>query len=265
MKKILTGAAITLAAAVAMTAPAQAAPKDPVAALKKQFVAGHGVRVSETVKLESDGQKSTARTTGVLAFGKSGVVASDLRLKGKGVAGLGASRTISVKGHTYLQGGIFGEDLPEGKKWVRYPTAGASQLGVNQLIDVFQPKVLKAVLAKAKPGKGDVYRGTITMKDLSKLSGPAVSGKFGKVKIDYLVDLDSRGLVSRVSSTVVMDFGLLGTIKSTADSRYTAWGARITVKAPPKDEWIDFNEIGPDSNLPESLPEDAITSLGQGR
>ncbi|WP_181019855.1 hypothetical protein [Nonomuraea typhae] len=248
-----------------MTAPAQAAPKDPVAALKKQFVAGHGVRVAETVKIESDGRKNTATTTGVLAFGKSGVVASDLRLKGKGGAGLGASRTISVKGHTFLQGGIFGENLPEGKKWVRYPSAGASPLGMNQLIDVFQPKVLKTVLAKAKPGKGDVYRGSITMKDLTKASGGKITGRFAKVKIDYLVDLDSRGLVSRVTSTVALDFGLLGTIKSTADSRYTAWGARVTVKAPPKDQWIDFSELGPDSDLPESLPEDAITSLGQGR
>ncbi|MET7339259.1 hypothetical protein [Nonomuraea sp. NPDC005650] len=50
MKKTIT-ALVVCGALLVTAAPAQAAPKDPVRALKAELVAGHGVRFTETSRL----------------------------------------------------------------------------------------------------------------------------------------------------------------------------------------------------------------------
>jgi hypothetical protein len=263
MKRILAGLVLTAAAALVTAAPAQAAPVDPAKALKKQFVAGHGVRISETTRMTADGKTTTAgKTTGSLAFGKSGVVASDFRNRaaGGGVdSSLAPPRIITVGGYSYAQGGLFSEDLPEGKKWVRY-SGQATGATYNQIIDIFQPKVLKTLVSHAKSFKGGTYKGSLTYNDLGKAYGQKIGGKIGKIKIDYALSVNSKGLVTTLKSGWAMDFGVLGKFRSTTDSRYTGWGSKVKIKAPAEDLWVDVDSLGEDSNGPQSLPDNSINS-----
>lgn len=275
MKRIIAGLAIATAATLVTVAPAQAAPVNPVKTLKKHFVPGHGVRISETTRNYVDGKETAVtRTTGAFAFGRSGVVASDLTTRFKAPKGakdpasslasaLRSSRTISVGGHVYAQGGVFSESLPEGKKWVRYP--GDRTGSADQLIDALNPKVLALALANAKPVKGD-YRGTITYKELAKLYKLKAPGRIGAITIKYLLDTDAKGQVARVVSEWTLDFGLLGTSRSVTETRYTGWGSKVTIKAPAKSQWVDVADLlAEDAELPKDIPDNAVGSLGQGR
>lgn len=272
MRRIIAGLAFAAAATLVTVAPAQAAPANPVKALKKQMKPGHGVRVSETVRSSRDGKStSVIRTTGKLQFGKSGVTGADLTHRQKSTAGqndlmtsfpLMASRTVSTGGYTYLQGGLFGDALPEGKKWVRY--AGASHQS-NQLVDIFNPKLLKELTAKAKIVKGD-YRGTTTVKRLAALQGAKMTGALSKVKVDYRIDTNGKGQITRVVSDWTIDYGVLGSSRTVAESRYDAWGAKVTIKAPPASQWVDNTDLygAITDELPSEIPDNAISSLGIG-
>ncbi|GAA4528102.1 hypothetical protein GCM10023096_64150 [Nonomuraea ferruginea] len=273
MRRVIAGLALATAATLVTVAPAQAAPANPVKTLKQQFKPGHGVRVSETARSYVDGKAAeTLRTTGKLAFGKKGVIAADLtsraKSSGKGntrtsLSALGSNRTISTGDHRYLQGGIFTDMLPEGKKWLRYP--GFSHQS-NQMVDIFNPKVLKGLVAKAENVKGD-YKGTVTLKQLAAFQDTKIPGKLGKIKVKYLLDTNARGLVTRVVSEWTLDFGLMGSSRTVTDTRYTGWGSKVTIKAPAKSQWLDIADLfaeTPDADIPSEIPEDAISSLGVG-
>ncbi|GAA3718637.1 hypothetical protein GCM10022224_100460 [Nonomuraea antimicrobica] len=262
MKRILAGLALASSAALMTAAPAQAAPVDPVKALKKQYVTGHGVRVSESAKTVVDGKSSATMTTnGAFGFGGSRVVAADLRTEAKGGTGLEPSRLITVGKHSYAQGGLFSVDLPEGKKWVRYPYDGGPLL-TSQPLNVLDPKVLKTLVSKAKSFKGGTYQGAISFGDLSKFYGEKISGKIAKVKINYSLDVNSKGLVDRIRSQYTMDFGVLGSTTATVNTRFTGWGAKTTVKAPPADAVVDISEFGADTQVPQEIPNGSLNSLG---
>ncbi|MGN9836632.1 hypothetical protein ACTMTI_00785 [Nonomuraea sp. H19] len=268
MKRILAGLALASSAAL-MTGPsAQAAPVDPVKALKKQFVAGQGVRVSETARTLTSGKTtSVMRTTGAFEFGKRGVVAADLRNRVKtGDAELAALltplRTITVGEHAYAQGGVFSKDLPEGKKWVRYANAGSPRTG-NQPLDIFEPKVLKALVSHAKSVKGGTYRGSVTFGDLGKIYGERIDKRLAKINIGYVLGLNSKGLVTEIRSAYSLDFGILGKTTTVAETRYTGWGAKITIKAPPADEVVDVSDLGSDTEVPQEIPDGSPNSFGR--
>ncbi|MDA0636002.1 hypothetical protein OUY22_21485 [Nonomuraea sp. MCN248] len=196
-----------------------------------------------------------------LSFRYKAVKGQDLPL----TASLGATRTISVGGHTYMQGGPFSDELPDGKKWIRYEDVAAYQTG--QLVDIFHPKVLKGVIADAKVVKGD-YKGTITLKKLAALQGEKLTGNLGKIKVGYLIDTNSKGLVTRVVSDWTLDFGVLGASRSVTESRYTGWGARVKITAPAASQWVDSSDLlsgDHDSDVPAEISDNAISSLGQGR
>ncbi|TMR98085.1 hypothetical protein [Nonomuraea basaltis] len=265
MKRILAGLAMACAATLVTAAPAQAAPMDPVKALKKQYVAGHGVRISETTRIKVGGDTATsAKTTGALAFGKSGVVAADLSSKVKGGSALTPERMISVGGYTYVQGSLYDKELPEGKKWVRY-SGGATGTTMNQPIDIFEPKVLKALVSKAKSFKGGTYKGALTYKELGKLYGENIKGTLGKIKLTYALGVNSKGLVTRLVTGWSLDFGVLGKTTGMTDTRYTGWGSKITIKAPAKDVWVDVKDLGEDSEVPEEIPEGGILQGDLGK
>ncbi|MEQ4715117.1 hypothetical protein [Nonomuraea sp. B19D2] len=268
MKRILAGLALTTAAALVTATPAaQAAPVDPVKALKKQFVPGHGVRISEKTRLTVNGKSSgaTTRTSGTFEFGKTGVVASDVKNHATGsdkslAALFTPPRTITVGGYSYLQGGAFSEDLPEGKTWVRYP-GQASGGTYNQVIDIFDPKVLKAIVSHAKSFKGGTYKGALTYKELAKVYGGKLSGPLGKIKIEYALKVNSKGLATQLTSGWTMDLGVLGKTRSVTETRYTGWGSRVKIKAPDKDLWIDVADLSEDSQIPQEIPDNALNSL----
>ena len=264
MKRIFAGLALASAATLVTATPAQAAPADPVKALKKQYVAGKGVRVSESAVTKVTGSKAGApiTTKGVVGFGKSGVVSADLRTGGKGLGPSNAlpPRAITIGEYTYAQGGLFSDRLPDDKKWVRYPSAGAPRIG-NQPLDIFRPGVLKELVTSAKSFKGGSYRGAITFGRLAKLYGEKLDKTYGKVSISYVLDVNSKGLVSRLRSEYSLDFGLLGKTTSTVSTRYTGWGGKVTVKAPPADQVIDSTELDEDSGVPEEIPDGSLDSL----
>ncbi|MFI7417643.1 hypothetical protein [Nonomuraea sp. NPDC049684] len=271
MKRIIAGLALASAAALVTATPAQAAPADPAKALKKQYVAGHGVRFTETSRTSMDGKSTGAtKTSGVLEFGRSGIVASDVRNHASGksadlYAALMPSRTITVGKHVYAQGGIYSEGLPEGKKWVRYPDTGLQMSTSNQMLDIFEPKVLKALVSHAASTKGGIYRGSVTVKELGKIYGQNVDKKVAKVKVSYLLAVNSKGLVTRVVSDWTLDFGILGASHSTTETRYTGWGAKVKVKAPPADQVADIADLSDDSTVPKDIPDGSLNSLGNIR
>ncbi|SEG99575.1 hypothetical protein SAMN05444920_113171 [Nonomuraea solani] len=264
MKRILAGLALASSAALITATPAQAAPADPSKALKKQYVAGHGVRFSEAVRTRSDG-KTTAilSRTGTLEFGKKGVVAGEVRAKGAKSAFV-PPRMIVVGGSSYAQGDVFSQDLPEGKKWVRYPGQADPRLS-GQPLDIFEPKVLKTLVSQAKSFKGGTYRGSISFGTMSKLYGETVDKKLSKIKISYALGVDSKGLVTGIRSEYTLDFGILGKSTSAISTRFTGWGAKITIKAPPADEVIDFDDLGSDSSVPQEIPDGSLNSFGGAR
>ncbi|UBU14462.1 hypothetical protein [Nonomuraea gerenzanensis] len=263
MKRILAGLTLASSAALMAAAPAQAAPVNPVKALQKQFKAGHGVRVSETYRSAMNGKTGTVRTTtGAVGFGKTGVLAADLRFREKGdLAGLSPTRSITVGKHTFVQGGIYSQGLPEGKKWVRY--ADVSVAYTSQPLDVFDTKVLKALVSKAKSAKGGTYRGSLTFADVSRFYGEKIDKRLGKVKIGYALTLNSKGLVTGLRSEYTMDFGILGSTTATVNTRFTGWGAKITVKAPPSDEVVDISELGNEAEVPQEIPNGSLNQLGR--
>ncbi|MGR6923956.1 hypothetical protein ACU635_57665 [[Actinomadura] parvosata] len=264
MKRILAGLTLASSAALMAATPAQAAPVNPVKALKKQYVAGHGVRISETSRAATNGKTVQAMTTtGSLEFGKSGVVATDLRTKEKGgLAGITPTRMITVGKYAYAQGGIYSEGLPEGKTWVRYPNDPGMRTS-NQPLDVFNSKLLKTLVAKAKSFKGGTYRGVLTFSELGKVYGEKIDKRMGKIKINYALGVNSKGLITGIRSDYVMDFGVLGKTSATVNTRYTGWGAKITIKAPPSDTVVDYSELGTDTDVPQEIPNGSLNSLGR--
>ncbi len=270
MKRIIAGLALG-ASTLVTVAPAQAAPINPVESVKKQLSPGHGVRISMTSRSFTDGKPNVVtRVTGSLAFGRSGVVASDLSLRytsGKGakksdkdfIASLHSSRTIAIGEQAYTQGGIHFTNLPEGKRWVRSSARHVSDL--SPLIDVFDAELLKKLVADAKQVNGD-YRGTITIKDLARSRGQKVDDRAGKVKVGYLLDIDSKGLVSRTVSDYTVNYGVLGSSRNHTETRFTGWGAKVKIKAPPESQWIDAKDL---ADAPQDPANNPIDLLGQNR
>ncbi|MEV4895649.1 hypothetical protein AB0K48_40400 [Nonomuraea sp. NPDC055795] len=118
----------------------------------------------------------------MIGFGKSSAADHDLtttwRFTEEQLAALGESskevldpvRVIEVGGTTYVKGFDW-HPLPEEKHWFRFgenTTWGHEGQRGDQLVDVFDPAILKTLLAKAKVTKPGDYRGTLTPKDLYK-------------------------------------------------------------------------------------------------
>lgn len=243
MKSMIT-ALVAGGTLLVTAAPAQAAPKDPVRALKTQLVTGHGVRFTETTTLV-DGDDKTAfqRRTGAFQFSKKGLAASDITAKVVARSDE-QERAITIGRTTYLSGGMWKDRLPEGKTWYRVghmPGGGSGFYG--QVINPAEPKTLAGLVKRAKRA-GSRYTGTITFKELDKLSpwfGASVPLRMhDDTKVSYTLTVTGAGLVSRVTSsykaTGVLDTDALEGKTFTIDSRFTGWGGKVSVKAPDPDQ-----------------------------
>ncbi|GAA3471690.1 hypothetical protein [Nonomuraea roseola] len=272
MRKILVGLALTTGVALIAAPAAQAAPKaDPVKSLKAQYVPGKGVKTSSTIRMSISGDPViTARESGVTAFGKSGVTATDRTTKfhldpvivaaledeedGQSLKDLvrTPTRVISVKQWSYLSGGLVASTLPEGKTWVRTPNAGDSLGGPK--VDLFASGTLKTLLASASSYRNGVAKGTIKV---SQLPGRPFGAKAGQ-KVSWTLWIDAKGLVSRFATKLSVPVGRGETMDFTADERFTGWGSKVTVTAPPAADWIDSKDL--DQELPDvpGMP-DALT------
>ncbi|GAA2210736.1 hypothetical protein GCM10009850_061950 [Nonomuraea monospora] len=267
MKRILTGVALATTAALVTATPAlAAAPKDPVVAVKKQLVAGKGVKFTErTTVSEGDVRDIFVRRSGTLQFKKSGIAASDitgkLNIKASDLEGLDESgenaeltamikamaqpeRTIRIGTTSYISGNIWATMLPEGKTWFKAangPTGGL--LGTfGQPLNLAEPATVKTLLKGAKT-TGSGYAGKTLVRDLWKASPwlratwvDKPSAKAQKTAISWRITVNKAGLPTRVVATFPMSVLGSGKGSVSVDTSYTGWGSPVSIKAPPADE-----------------------------
>ncbi|GAA3444165.1 hypothetical protein [Planomonospora venezuelensis] len=284
----LTGAAAAALAVPALVAPAnaapastapagaQAAPADPVSALRKQFRPGRGVKLTEQAKLIGEGRTQRVifgRRGGVLEFGRKGVTASDLtstfslpgankELVEEFKDMFAPSRTITVKGVSYTSSAFYAGAMPEGKKWLRTPAQPVSPGNpAQQLVNPLEPATLKAALAHTtsrRPGgtwdgaRTVVHSGTITLGELYRVSptvrgllGAEPSAKSAPLRVSWQLYIGPDQLVRRAVSSWTQSMRGLTSVDLTYlnDSRYTGWGVKSAIKAPPAAQVAEFEEL----------------------
>jgi hypothetical protein len=258
MKRILTGVALATTAALVTATPAlAAAPKDPVVAVKKQLVAGKGVKFTERTTLDDGSMRDIfVRRSGTLQFKKSGIAASDITGKfnislsdlgelpegeeGEALKALAAQeRTIRIGNTSYLSGGMWASMLPEGETWFKQPGGPTGGLtGVfGQPLNLAEPATLKTLFKSAK-ATGSGYSGKTKVGDLwnaspwlrsTWLSKP--SAKAQKSSISWKITVNSAGLPTRLVTTFPASV-LSGSGTVSVDTRYTGWGSSVSIKAP---------------------------------
>lgn len=259
MKRLLLGVALATAASAIVAAPAQAAGKDPVAAVKQQFVAGKGVKFVDRTSI-TDGKRSAIvlRRTGTFQFGRSGVVASDQTTKfnipaellGEDEKFMAKPEHVIVTGRkTYLSGSFWSTVASESQPWLKFPTPlPGGLLGSNsQLVNVTEPATLKTLLKGAKHS-GSVYSGSITFGKLKQVSPWARASFFTKqsaaqlkTPISFKLVVNSKGLPVRLVTTYPLS--ALGkvtrsekNVKFSVASTFSGWGSKVTISAPPADQ-----------------------------
>ena len=272
MNRTIAGLAVAATAATLLTAaPAQAAPIDPVKALKSQLVAGRGMTFTEATKINGPGFNIVfSRRTGTMQFAPSGPVAADMTgkinlptddLPEDADENLRAMATpehvIWLKNRSYISGGLIGSLLPEDKTWFSPRGPGMVSLGLSgtlgQVINVAEPATFKALLAKATV-TGNTYRGSITFGELNKVSPwfryswmGRMTPKAAKFKLNWKLLLDGRRLPQRLTTSYDgAAIGIRGA-KLIIDSRFANWGTKVaTIKAPPADEVTTRFDTGSD-------------------
>lgn len=210
--------------------------KDPVRALKGEFVAGHGVRFTETTTLSGEKIKEQSRK-GTFQFNAKGIAAYDIVTT---TPPSGHERVISVGKFSYLSGSIPPNELPAGKTWAKYRGWSGGGGGFRgQVVNPLEPKTLAALIKRGKLAKRTIT-GKITFKELDKLSPWFAESvplrMYNDTKVSYTLTLTSAGLVSRVKSsyaaTGVFDMSRYDGKTMTIDSRFSGWGAKTSIKAP---------------------------------
>ncbi|WP_157570256.1 hypothetical protein [Microtetraspora malaysiensis] len=281
MRRII--ATVACAGTAALVAPVIAAPAyaqtpraaDPVSALVKQVKPKQGVQVTSAAKVTMEGMTAFKfRSEGQLQFGRSGVAASDMTSKSDfgGLFGKDDTldgmknplRTIIINGTSYLSGGVYDDLLPDGKSWLRMPGGNAANLDGNLGINTFDPGILKAVLATAK-GKNNGgtldgvrttrYRGSITLRQLYAAS-PATRKHLkglkpadAKTVINWNLWIGADQLVRRLTTATTMSYKVKKSnfeVSMTGDTKFTKWGSKVSITAPPASEVASVGDIAGD-------------------
>ncbi|MEU6413292.1 hypothetical protein [Microbispora sp. NPDC046933] len=259
---------IASASVAAGPAAAQGGPPDPVDALKRQFREEHGVRTSETARVFFGAKSGSAfRISGEVQFGPSGPVAVDLTWRDVPDPGTGAGRAPSERPASYRVIRV-GEDVyydvaqypgpvPDGKKWIRRNHAAGmtrylAPAASLQPVDVYDPSILKAVLKRSTTtpvSGGLLYRGTMSHKEMGRVSKgryvdpySGLSAKKSKGKVSWRLWTGHDGLVTRLVTTDTLGAGKASVFART-DTRYTGWGCRLVITAPPADEVIEQDDL----------------------
>ncbi|MBT2227591.1 hypothetical protein [Nonomuraea sp. NEAU-A123] len=261
MKRLAVAAALAAAAVLSTggghAQAASATATDPVKSMKKQFVVGRGVLVSETARSTVSGAKgvAVARTTGTIGFVKSGTANHDLTTRWKphpGMAqpvGTAPTRAIKVGRFTYVSGFEW-KEMPAGAKWVRFGKDNSWWGNVgergDQLVDVFNPAILKKLLAKATIARPGEYRGILTARDLY---GEYSFADVDKVSFRLFVNRDQlpvRLITEHREKDTIPDKDhklVKRTVHTIVDTRYTGWGTKVKIVAPPADEAVDYADL----------------------
>jgi len=273
MRRWIAGAVAVSALAVAGPAFAQAKPADPVATLKKQFVAGQGVKLTEHTSIMVGRESYTqADRQGVIGFDAKGIAGAENtrtpiltekeRARLEKMAAKDASISdsvdllteriylVSVGKHMYVNGGLYSTLMPENKSWIGMNGSPSSAAYGDQLINVFEPATLKYLLAKTKTVRGAQYRGSVTFAELYKVSptfreqiATKPTGKPARTVISWRLTLDAQKLVKRLAISWSMRVTKKVTLSATTESRYTEWGTAVNVTAPPADQVADLKAL----------------------
>ncbi|WP_346111066.1 hypothetical protein [Nonomuraea maheshkhaliensis] len=253
MTLTVTGLALPGAPAVGAT---KVGAGDPVAAIQRQRVKGHGVRITEYRTLNSDAISGWGRfepVKGAVGFGDGKVVASDFWDHQLGEAGV---RLVCI-----------GERLwecdpktkrPKGKRWVAIKEPCVSRLETGNL-RLDEPAVLAAVLVTTTTTKASdaydgspttLHEGSISFRQLwnvrPELRGSSVRDAHADWEIDWRLWIGKDGLIRRAWSKwreplpdEVKHLGAgqewMGLVK---DVRYSDWGMKLTIKPPPAAQTI---------------------------
>src|SRR5690349_14539573 len=129
-KRVIACVAVATVTTFVAVTPAQAAPADPVAALKSLLAAGKGVKFTDvTTLLAFEGDTTFLKRTGSFQFGRAGVVASETNSKltvdeadmpFNTIWSLAKpERTIRIGTTSYYSGGPW--TPPKGKTWIKHP------------------------------------------------------------------------------------------------------------------------------------------------
>ncbi|GGL55235.1 hypothetical protein [Planomonospora parontospora] len=295
MKRWVVLATAVLAAVLPVAAPAAAhtATPDPVHALKRQFRPERGVHIAEVTRFVFENKQSMRfRVHGRAQLGSSrGVVASDATMQlvidpplrklleskdGDELRGIGLEdpqETIVVGGYRYVSHTLYATSLPAGKTWVRSPYLGEKNTASFQTIDVFEPAVVKAMLAgvKAKPVSGGFfYQGAVSYRQLAKASkhpSDAVLREtlFGgdDEKITWRLWTDAAGLPTRLMTAQITPWDSSTTVTQRIDTRYSGWGSHVVVQAPPTGEVIDENDLPADRLFEVPEPKELINAAAR--
>ncbi|GII03454.1 hypothetical protein [Planobispora takensis] len=257
MNRFASGAATAAVTAVALAVPAlvspshaQTAPPGPVTALKKQFVPGRGVKITEKTESSSDDyHSSSAKKNGVVGFNRSGPAGHDILIKsdplGKDTK---PGRILAVGSTRYGRGGLADDILPKGKKWLRV-TSSAVPSPFTSPIYMLEPATLNTLLTTASstsPGADSttVYKGALTGATLYRVS-PSYRSSFddrdpteddAAMEVRWTLWIGRDRLPRRLVSTWRKQNKLLGTVKTTSDIRLSGWGTRVTLTRPPADQ-----------------------------
>ncbi|MGN9836716.1 hypothetical protein ACTMTI_01205 [Nonomuraea sp. H19] len=251
MKRMIAGAVVAAMTVLMAATPAEAA--DPVAALKAKLGAGKGVTFTDVTSLVQGSETITfLRRTGKLQFSKSGIAASDITADYKRYQGgifdymtnAKSGRTIWLGGKSYTTSPMLGE-VPEGKKWVNDPlgTTGGGIGTVAQLVNPAEPTTLKVLLKGKKQGR--TYSGKITYSALAKVSpwfrATSPFSEKEKTVIEYRLTLGADNLpkqlvTAHLAASHVAEGVAVGDGKFSTETRYTGWGSRVRISAPPKSQ-----------------------------
>ncbi|MEO3798246.1 hypothetical protein ABGB14_49315 [Nonomuraea sp. B10E15] len=165
-------------------------------------------------------------------------------------------RVISSGHDDYVSGPRFADVLPQGTNWVRYPHTDLP--ASNPLLDVLEPATLKALLAHRTSWRGEVVKGTIKADKLVKVSRSFASNFHGYSiskpvsTISYTLRLSGAGLVERLTTKGALRHWKGSVLRVESDTRYSAWGRRVTVAPPLKGEVLDQKQL--EGKVPHQVP-----------
>ncbi|WP_345557732.1 hypothetical protein [Nonomuraea rosea] len=248
---MIAGAVVAAMTVLVAATPAQAQAADPLQALKAKLGAGKGVKFTDVTSLLQDSEKTTfLRRTGKAQFGKSGIVASDISADVRSHTGgifdymqnVTSGRTIWMGKKSYSTAPFFSA-VPEGKKWVREPiaTTGGWTGTYSQLVNPAEPATLKVLLKGKKQGRS--YSGKLTYAALEKVSpwfrASLPLGRGDKTVLEYELtlgpdNLPRRLVTAHLAASHVAENVAVGDGKISTETRYTGWGAKVRISAPPK-------------------------------
>ncbi|MGW0198111.1 hypothetical protein [Nonomuraea sp. NPDC003201] len=245
---------------------------DPVTALNRQLVDGHGVKISQLRSYTLDPAKNTKmvdRSTGIAEFGKGKVVATNVVYRDPGTGP--KSRLLRFPDRYYTQEYPPDNALPAGKSWLLAPAPSKLALKCGP-IELSHPATLKAVLAtatvKRPAGRYDqvrttLYQGRITLGELYKVN-PDVripldskpTGKYAKIPVAWRLWLGQDQLVRRCRSSYNEPIIAPGFVEAderfptTEDIRLSRWGIKADIQSPPEDQVATYGELDPDGLYP---------------